>query len=525
MGAQPRAAASGPQSAETLRLILGDQLNAAHGWFARVDASVVYVMIESRSETDYVRHHIQKVACIFAAMRRFADRLRAAGHRVEYVRLDERHLPASLPEAIPLLAAHFGCRRIEYQLPDEYRLDRALHEACRAANIETHACDSEHFLTSRTELSEFFGPPNKPRLMEYFYRHMRRKHGVLMHGDKPEGGAWNFDADNRNKYRGEVPLPPVPAFDNNVADICAMLEREGVQTLGTIDPRRVDWPLDRAQALTVLEHFCEVLLPHFGRFQDAMSTGSPWMFHSRLSFALNVKLLHPREVIDASIRAWRAASDTIDIAQVEGFVRQILGWREYVRGIYWERMPQYADVNYFDHAAALPGMYWTGATQMNCMRHCIEQSLELAYAHHIQRLMITGNFALLAGVHPDEVDAWYLGIYIDAFEWVEMPNTRGMSQFADGGVLGSKPYAASANYIHKMSDYCGNCRYDRTQKTGDSSCPFNSLYWEFLARHREKLGRNRRLGMAYRVWDRMDAELRQAVLRRAAWLHEHIEEL
>ncbi len=525
MGAKQRAIPSGPQSAETLRLILGDQLNAAHSWFARVDTSVLHVMIEARSETDYVRHHIQKVACIFAAMRRFAGQLRAAGHRVEYFRLDDRNLPSSLAEALPLLAARYNCSRIEYQLPDEYRLDRALRDACNSSEFEVQTVDSEHFLTKRGELGEFFGPPEKARLMEYFYRHMRRKHDILMDGDKPEGGAWNFDADNRRKFRGEVALPPLPAFDNNVEDICALLEREGVQTIGTIDPQRVDWPLDRDQALIVLEHFCELLLPHFGRFQDAMSTASPWMFHSRLSFALNVKLLHPREVIDASIRAWREAGGAIDIAQIEGFVRQILGWREYVRGIYWERMPQYASENYFGHAAALPGMYWTGATQMNCMRHSIEQSLELAYAHHIQRLMITGNFALLIGVHPDEVDAWYLGIYIDAFEWVELPNTRGMSQFADGGVLGSKPYVASANYINKMSDYCGGCRYDRTQKTGESSCPFNSLYWEFLVRHRELLGRNRRLGMTYRVWDRMDAELRRVVLQRAAWLREHVEDL
>jgi deoxyribodipyrimidine photolyase-related protein len=273
------------------------------------------------------------------------------------------------------------------------------------------------------------------------------------------------------------------------------------------------WPIKRSQAKAWLAHFMANALPHFGEFQDAMSEASPRLFHAGISFALNTKLLHPLEVIRAALNEFNAGR--VNIATVEGFVRQIFGWREFVRGIYWARMPGYAHMNVLQHDRPLPRWYWDGDTKMNCLHHAISQSFEHAYAHHIQRLMITGNFALLAGCAPDEVDAWYLGIYIDAFEWVEMPNTRGMSQYADGGVMGSKPYAGSASYIHKMSDYCKNCHYEHTRRHGEKACPFNSLYWHFHARHAERLSMNPRVHMAYRLWGKMSTEERENTLAQA----------
>ena len=304
-----------------------------------------------------------------------------------------------------------------------------------------------------------------------------------------------------------------------------MIAAAGIETIGSIDPARVTWPLTREEALAGLDHFLAHGLARFGAYQDAMTERHPFLYHSRLSFALNVKLIHPLEVVERTVDWWRAHEADIDIAQVEGFVRQIIGWREYMRGIYWDKMPGFAESNFFGHHRPLPAFFWTGDTRMNCLKHAIGQSLEHAYAHHIQRLMITGNFALLAGIHPDEVDAWYLGIYIDAIEWVEITNTRGMSQFADGGVTATKPYVSSANYINRMSDYCGNCDYAHTKRTGEGACPFNSLYWDFFDRHHGKLGDNHRLAMVYRMLDRMDPEERTALRDQAEYYRQHLDDL
>lgn len=362
--------------------------------------------------------------------------------------------------------------------------------------------------------------------MESFYRDMRKRHNVLLDADgKPEGGKWNYDADNRGRYDGEIPIPAPLSFDNDVSDLAALLRANGVSTFGSDGGGRVIWPLDRHQAETLLDAFMETGLPAFGTYQDAMTTHSWSLFHSRLSFALNTKMLHPMGVIDAACKAWHNRPDRISLNQVEGFVRQILGWREFMRGCYWAMMPDFATSNYFSHEGPLPGYYWTGDTGMRCMKSAIGQSLEHAYAHHIQRLMVTGNFALMAGVHPDAVDAWYLGIYIDAVEWVEMPNTRGMSQFADGGRIATKPYVSSARYVHKMSDYCGDCPYDHRRRHGGSACPFNSFYWAFLVRHRALLGNNPRMGMIYRTWDRFSDDERRAVLKQADRYRDTIDSL
>ncbi len=309
-------------------------------------------------------------------------------------------------------------------------------------------------------------------------------------------------------------IPDLPSFNRDVQDLVAMLENEKVQTIGEICADSFDWPLTRAECLEVLEDFLRNRLTLFGAYQDAMTTRDTLLFHSRLSFGLNTKMIHPLELVQSVEKYWQSHPE-IELASVEGFIRQIIGWREYMRGIYWHTMPDYSKMNYFDHQQPLPEWYWNGKTNMKCLQHAISQSLEQAYAHHIQRLMVTGNFSLLLGVHPDEVDRWYLGIYMDAIEWVEITNTRGMSQFADGGIVGTKPYVATANYMHKMSDYCTQCTYDRKKKYGEDACPFNSLYWDFYDRHRNKLERNPRIGMMYRQWDKVSPEEKEKIISRA----------
>ena len=514
--------------AAELRLVLGDQLHIGHSWFQTADNNVLFVLCELRSETDYAPHHVQKVVAFFAAMRAFAHALTQAGHRVHYVTLDDPENTGTFAGELSRLRGITGAERLAWQEPDEWRLDehlRAVSAAWGEAGGKVEVVGSEHFLTERGDLAQHFDG-KKTFLMESFYRMMRRKHQVLMAFDgQPAGGAWNYDATNRKKLpKGHV--PPLPKlFERDVTDLVAMIQRAGVKTTGEIVPRSFGWPVTRGECLQLLEEFVENLLPRFGDFQDAMTWESWTVYHSRLSFGMNVKLISPREVIAAVESRWRRDPAHADITQVEGFIRQILGWREYMRGIYWAKMPAYASLNFLGHEGKLPGWFWTGETKMACMKHAIGQTLHHAYAHHIQRLMVTGNFALLAGIAPDEVDAWYLGVYIDAIEWVEITNTRGMSQFADGGIVGTKPYVASANYMKKMGPYCTGCRYKASEKTGPDSCPLNSLYWHFYDRHRDKLARNPRIGMAYRTWDKMAPEKRAAVLETAAAHLENIESL
>jgi deoxyribodipyrimidine photolyase-related protein len=509
---------------KTLRLILGDQLNHQHSWFSEVNDEVVYVMMELRSETDYVVHHIQKIIGFFAAMRRFAEQLESKGHQIIYLKLDDPQNVHSFGANLKKLIAAHDFKQVEYQLPDEYRVDEQLKSLSFELGVPIQVVDTEHFFTNRLEFSEIF-QGKKTYLMESFYRKMRLKHNVLMHGDQPLTGQWNYDHDNRKKLpKGHVVSPPL-LFQNEVSDLNELIQRSGIQTIGTVDLKQFIWPIDREQALQLLDFFVKDYLPLFGTFEDAMTVNSWLVYHSRLSFSMNVKLLSPREVIDAAIREWERRQEEITYNQLEGFVRQILGWREFMRGVYWVHMPDFASMNYFGHVDKLPDWYWTGKTKMNCLKHAIGQSLEHAYAHHIQRLMVTGNFALLAGVHPDEVDQWYLGIYIDALDWVEITNTRGMSQFADGGIIGSKPYVSSAAYIDKMSDYCGTCYYNKAKKVGDRACPFNSLYWNFYDRHADKLSRNPRIGMMYKVWEKMKPDDKAAILDQAQTYLMNINEL
>jgi deoxyribodipyrimidine photolyase-related protein len=346
-----------------------------------------------------------------------------------------------------------------------------------------------------------------------------------MDGAQPITGQWNYDSDNRKKIPSNHIITPAFVFKNDVALIVKEITKANVKTIGNIDANNFIWPINRNQSLQLLHFFIKECLPFFGNFQDAMTVSSWSLYHARISFSLNTKMLSPLEVIKAAIDEWTKRPKEIAYNQLEGFVRQIIGWREYMRGIYWAKMPSYATLNFFDHNAKLPDWFWSGTTKMNCLKNAINQSLDYAYAHHIQRLMVTGNFALLAGIHPDEVDAWYLGIYMDAIEWVEITNTRGMSQFADGGIVGTKPYVSSATYIDKMSDYCKSCHYSKTTKIGEKACPFNSLYWNFYNNHETKLSKIPRIGMMYNVWRKMDPNDKASLLKQADFYLQNINDL
>ena len=509
--------------AHTLRLVLGDQLNPEHSWFQTVDPQVVYVLMEVRQETDYVLHHAQKILAIFAAMRDFSRHLGAAGHQVRYLALDDPSNKQTIPENLAALAQQCGAQRLEWQSPDEWRLDDQLRAWAAQQPMATAAVGSEHFLTDRHEMAALFAG-RKQWLMEHFYRSMRRSLGLLLDAQgKPEGGQWNFDHDNRKPWSG-TPSEPVdarPVHDHRA--LWDLLQRCGVKSFGDPQADHIRWPLNRTEALACLESFIHTTLPHFGDFEDAMSSKGQRLFHSLLSFALNVKMIHPLEVVRRAEAAYR--SGQAPLAAVEGFIRQIAGWREYVRGIYWAHMPGYDAHNALGHQQPLPQWFWSGDTRMRCMQHAIGQSLQTAHAHHIQRLMVIGNFALLAGLDPHALHRWYLGVYIDAFEWVELPNTLGMSQWADGGLIATKPYVSSGAYINRMSDYCQGCSYDHKQKLGERACPFNALYWDFFAHHEPVLSSNHRLGMMYRQLQKMQGAQLDALRAQAADTRARIETL
>ncbi len=498
-----------------LRLILGDQLNYNHSWYDETDTNVCYFMAEMRQETDYVKHHIQKVVAFFISMQNFAQHLKDQGKNVVYYALDHKDNQQDLVLNLKKIIKDKKVTKFEYQLPDEYRLDEQLKGFCTTLTIKSKVYDTEHFLTSRTDLEVFF-KGKKQFMMEYFYRYMRKRYDIMMLSKtEPEGGKWNFDQSNRKKWTGKPIIPQEKRFHKNVETVLEYIKSNDVATIGSIDPKNFDWPICREDCLNLLHYFCENLLVYFGDYQDAMHPDEKFLFHSRLSFAMNSKMLHPTEVINTVVEYWRVHQNAIDISQVEGFVRQILGWREYMRGIYWMKMPEYQNLNLLENYNALPNFYWTGDTKMNCLSHAIKQSLDNAYAHHIQRLMITGNYALLTQTDPSAVDQWYLGIYIDAIEWVEITNTRGMSQFADGGIVATKPYVSSGSYINKMSNYCKSCSYNVTKKVEDDACPFNALYWNFLDDKRDHFKNNQRMKMMMSLLNKMDKDKLTALKNRA----------
>ncbi|MCB6178428.1 cryptochrome/photolyase family protein [Rhodobacter sp. Har01] len=494
-----------------LILVLGDQLSPGLSALRAADpARDLVVMAEGMGEGTSVPHHPQKIALILSAMRHFAKDLQAAGWRVAYSRLDDPANGQTLVAEILRRASEVGAGALLCTHPGEWRVLADL----QALPLDVSVLPDDRFLCSHAEFAAW-AEGRKELRMEWFYREMRRRTGLLMQGDTPAGGQWNFDAENRKRAeRGLLRPQPLRFAPDAVTDEVLALVEARFAHFGTARP--FGWPVTRVQALEALADFAAHRLPSFGAEQDAMLEGEPWLSHSLLSAALNIGLLGPLEVCRAVEDAWRAGKVPLNAA--EGFIRQIIGWREYVRGIWALKGPEYLGANALGHSRALPAAYWDGETRMACLGAAVAQTRDLAYAHHIQRLMVTGNFALLAGVDPAAVHEWYLSVYIDAFEWVEAPNTLGMSQWADGGVVGSKPYVSSGAYIDRMSDHCRGCGYKVAEKTGEAACPFNLLYWQFLDRHRARFVRNPRMAQMYRTWDRMDAGHRARVLADAAML-------
>ena len=489
-------------------LILGDQLSWRHPVLSAVDPSeVVVILAEVAEEATYVKHNRHKIALIFSAMRHFAQALEARGFTVQYYRLKDG-LPTLLAaceracEVWSLSALHI-CE------PGEFRLSEQMVGWDQSLGIPVTVHDDTRFLSSRADFAHW-AKDRKQLRMEYFYREMRKRYRLLMEGDQPEGGKWNYDADNRQGWRGQTDIPerPFPALDSLTRAVIAEVATAFPDNPGDLSMFR--WAVTAEQAEQELEWFCEHALPYFGQYQDAMAEASPWLFHGLISMYLNCGLLEPLPVCERVESAYRRGD--CSLAAAEGFIRQVLGWREYVRGLYWLQMPDYRQRNALNATRPLPDWFWSGETQMRCLAKALKQSLDFGYAHHIQRLMVIGNFALLAGLDVEAVCDWYLAVYLDAFEWVELPNTLGMALFADGGIMASKPYAASGKYIQKQGDHCKACPYDPKTVTGERACPYNSLYWHFIDRHAEVLSQNPRMGLIMGGWKKRPASDREAVI-------------
>ena len=502
-----------------LVVVLGDQLDPASAALADFDPTRDAVwMAEVAHEATHAWSTQARIAVFLAAMRQFRDALRARGWRVEYRALDT-HRHATLEDALAADLAALRPARVIAVQPGEWRLAQSLPRVCAEAGVPWSERPDLHFLSTPSEFADWAKGKKELRL-EFFYRWLRKREDVLMDGGQPVGGRWNFDAENRGAFGkggpGALPAPRRFGTDATTREVLDLVRTRFADHPGALDD--FDWPLTPAQADEALEDFIAHRLPLFGKYQDAMWAGEPWLYHSRLSVALNLKLITPRRVVDAAVDAWRAGHAPLEA--VEGFVRQVLGWREFVRGVYWLRMPGFLHDNALDADQPLPGLYWTGETRMACMRDAVRQTLDLGYAHHIQRLMVTGLFALLLGVRPREIHQWYLGVYVDAVEWVELPNVLGMSQYADGGRMVSKPYAASGKYIQRMSNYCIGCPFDPGEALGPKACPFTTLYWDFLDRHADRFRDHPRAGMQWRNLDRLAPERIAAIRARAASLRE-----
>lgn len=491
----------------TLRIVLGDQLTRGLSCLRDWRPGDVVLMMEVLEEATYVKHHKQKLILVFSAMRHFAEELRARGLAVDYVRLDDPANTGSFDSEVKRAISRLAPSAIVATEPGEWRVA----EMMRGWKAEVRADD--RFFASLEDFARWAVGRRQLR-MEYFYREMRKASGLLMEGDKPAGGQWNFDPDNRKALPKSLSPPKRQRFapDQITREVMAMVKARFSGHFGDLEP--FGWAVTRADALEALEHFIDTCLPSFGDYQDAMKGGNGFLYHSVISPYLNVGLLTAREVCAAAEEAWKQGRAPLNAT--EGFIRQILGWREYVRGLYWLKMPDYATSNALNAMRPLPEFFWTGDTALRCVAEVIGDTKRQAYAHHIQRLMVTGNFALLAGLSPREVEDWYLRVYADAYDWVELPNTHGMALFADGGVMASKPYAASGAYIDRMSDYCTGCAYDPSVKLGKKACPFNFLYWNFLMRHEDVLGKNPRLAMPYRTLATMETERKQTIRREAA---------
>lgn len=496
-----------------LRFVLGDQLDRSISSLSDLDRKAdIVLLVEVADEATYVPHHPKKIALILSAMRHFAAALEEEGVTVDYVRLDGQGNTGSFTGELARAVKRHTPDRVVVTEPGEWRVEQDMQAWEQAIGLPVEIRADDRFLCSRDAFSAW-AEGRKSFRMEHFYREMRKRTGILMDGEDPVGGEWNFDKENRKRLPKDLKSPDFDGVepDDITGELLDLVGERFASNFGTLDGFR--FAVTRDQALELLDRFIDQGLKQFGDYQDAMAMGEPFLFHSLISPALNIGLLRPREVIERVEAAYHAGDAPLNAA--EGFIRQILGWREYVRGIYWLKMPDYADTNAFAADRPLPGFYWSGETDMRCLAEVVDQTRREAYAHHIQRLMVTGCFALLIGADPAEVNEWYLAVYADAFEWVQLPNTHGMVLHADGGLLGSKPYAASGKYIDRMSDYCRHCRFDVKETEGENACPFNALYWRFLDRHGDRLRSNRRMAMIYRTWDRFDDDRRDAILARA----------
>lgn len=499
----------------TLVIVLGDQLDQEAAAFDGFDPAQDAVwMAEVEEESTHVWSSKQRIALFSSAMRHFAQALQAAGCPLHYLRVDDPTNPGTLAAALETSLASLAPQRLVMTAPGDWRVFQSLKAAATKAGLTLEVCEDRHFFCTVREFAAYIKQRKSLRL-EYFYRAMRQRHGVLMQGREPVGGRWNFDADNREAFgaQGPGPVPARATFepDGLTREVIALVETRFAQHPGTL--ASFAWPVTRDQALQALQTFIGQRLPLFGRYEDAMWPGEPWLYHSQLSAALNLKLLNAHEVVRAAEAAYHAGH--VPLESAEGFIRQILGWREYVRGIYWTQMPGYAERNALEATHDLPAWYWSGETDMACLREAITQTLAHGYAHHIQRLMVTGLFALLLGVQPQQVHAWYLSVYVDAVEWVELPNTLGMSQYGDAGLMASKPYVATGKYIQRMGGGCANCRFDPAQRTGERACPFTTLYWDFLMRHETQLVHNARMALQVKNVARLGPAEREVVAQRA----------
>jgi len=499
-----------------LIVVLGDQLDRNSAAFDGFDAARDLVwMAEVAEESTKVWVSKPRIAMFLAAMRHFAEELRAAGVPLEYTNLNDDGNLGTLAAELSASIKRHSPETVVLVEPGEWQVREDLRAAVAATGTRLDEREDTHFLCSTAEFADHAEGRRSLR-METFYRAERKRHGILMDGLEPAGGAWNFDAENRGAFKADGPgLVPPPLHiepDDITLGVFDLVRTRFAEHPGSLD--QFAWPVTRADALTALDRFVDERLADFGRWQDAMWSGEPWLYHSLVSSALNLKLLDPREVIARVESAWR--SGQVPIESAEGYIRQILGWREYIRGVYWLRMPDYADSNALDATEPLPDWYWTGKTEMACLADAIGQTFEYGYAHHIQRLMVTGLYAQLLGVEPRQVHEWYLAVYVDAVEWVEMPNVLGMSQFADGGVMASKPYVATGKYIDRMSNHCGSCRFRPDKRTGDDACPFTTLYWDFLARHEERFAKHPRMALQVRNLARISSAERAQIAERAA---------
>ncbi len=496
-----------PAPLRHLVLVLGDQLDGDGAAFDGFDpAQDAVLMMEVREEATYIAQHRLRIAFFFAAMRHFADEQRARGRTVHYTALDDPENAGSLLAEARRQVARLRPAGLVLLEPGDWRVRQALEA------LDPEMREDRHFLCSGAAFGRFVEQHPRP-IMEGFYRHMRRELGILMgSGGKPVGGAWNFDAENRKPLGRDAPaIPPTRPFppDATTREVMAMVARAFPDAPGRLEG--FDLPVTRAHALQALDEFVLERLPNFGRYQDAMRGTEPFLFHAMISGPLNLHLLNAREVVDAALANPAGAP----LNAVEGFVRQVVGWREFVRGIYWHHMPEYAERNALDAQLPMPRFYWTGETEMRCLADAIAHTIDHAYAHHIERLMVLGLYALLLGVHPLAVHHWHMSMFRDAIDWVSLPNTLGMSQYGDGGTMGTKPYVASGNYIDRMSDHCRHCRYDPHKAVGEDACPFTTLYWDFLARHRKRFEGNHRMAQQYANLARRDPDDVLAIRRQA----------